>query len=229
VEDSPDNQLLIKAYLKDSPYELIFEEDGKSAVDRAAVSDFDLILMDVLLPVMNGLEATRAIHAFEVRRGSPPTPVIALTAHASSQDVARSAGAGCAAHLSKPVSKHELLSTIEKHRRQPFHEEISQSQQLEHSRIRIHPGLENIVPGYLANRRKEFPEMLALLAASDYARLGVLAHNLNGTGKGYGFPELTRMGAALERSAKQTDRDALCGQMTELGNYLDHVELIGST
>ena len=71
--------------------------------------------------------------------------------------------------------------------------------------------------------------MVELLAASDFARLKVLGHNLKGTGGGYGLPELTRLGAALEQSAKQTDCVGLRTQLTELGNYLDRVQLFATT
>ena len=112
AEDSPDNRLLLQVYLKGSPYQLIFEEDGKAAVDGLATSDFDLILMDVRMPVMDGLAATRAIRARERQRGTASIPIVALTANASLLDIERSRDAGCNAHLSKPVSKIGLLSTI---------------------------------------------------------------------------------------------------------------------
>jgi CheY-like chemotaxis protein len=117
AEDSPDNRMLVRAYLKGSPYQLTFEEDGKAALDRLTTADFDLILMDVRMPVMDGLDATRAIRAIERERGAAPIPIIALTANASLEDMERSRKAGCSAHLSKPISKLELLGAIEKYRR----------------------------------------------------------------------------------------------------------------
>ncbi len=114
AEDSPDNRLLVEVFLKDSPYRLTFEEDGQAAVHRFTLSRFDLILMDIQMPVMDGLAATRAIRALEQEQGSPSIPIIALTAHASLADAARSAAAGCTAHLSKPISKRELLTAIRK-------------------------------------------------------------------------------------------------------------------
>jgi HPt (histidine-containing phosphotransfer) domain-containing protein len=92
-------------------------------------------------------------------------------------------------------------------------------------RIEVPPGLAEIVPGYLAARRKELPEMMALLAASGFERLAVLAHNIKGTGGSYGFPELTRMGAVLEQSAKHMDAEALSVQLTELNGYLGLVQV----
>jgi CheY-like chemotaxis protein/HPt (histidine-containing phosphotransfer) domain-containing protein len=226
AEDSPDNRLLVQVYLKGSPYNVTFEEDGKAAVDRLATSDFDLILMDVRMPVMDGLTATRAIRALERERGTAPIPIIALTANASSQDIESSRDAGCDTHLSKPISKFELLTAIEKYRRQPTPEETAQSGHLEPIRIEMPQGLEDIVPGYLANRRNEVSEMIELLAASDFKRLSVLGHNLKGTARGYGFPDLAPMGSALELSASYRDSGALHTQITDLCRYLDDVELI---
>jgi two-component system sensor histidine kinase/response regulator len=226
AEDSPDNRLLVQVFLKDSQYQLTFEKDGKAAVDRFATSDFDLILMDVQMPVMDGLAATRTIRAFEREHGRPSTPIVALTANAGFQDIEKSGNAGCDAHLSKPISKLELLSAIEKYVRRPKPVERAEPASLEAIRIEMPPGLEDIVPRYLASRRKEVPEMVALLATLDFASLATRGHDLKGTGGGYGFPELTRLGAALERFAKQKDCGALGTQITELGNYLNQVQLI---
>ena len=68
--------------------------------------------------------------------------------------------------------------------------------------------------------------MIEHLAASDFTRLAFMGHNLKGTGGGYGFPDLTRLGAALEQSAKQTDCKTLSTLMTELSNYLGRVQPI---
>jgi HPt (histidine-containing phosphotransfer) domain-containing protein len=162
-------------------------------------------------------------------RGAPPVPILALTAKAGLRDIEMSAAAGCDAHLSKPISKTELLDAIEKYRRHPTLMETAQSGALRLSqpiRIEMPAGFEDIVPSYLANRKQEVFEMAELLNASDFDRLSILAHNLKGSARGYGFPDLVGLGAALEESADQRDRGAVGAQMTELGNYLDRVHLI---
>jgi signal transduction histidine kinase len=85
VDDSLDNQMLIKAYLRGGPYQVTFEENGQAALDRFATTNFDLILMDIQMPVMDGLAATRGIRAVERKRGSPSTQILALTANESAQ------------------------------------------------------------------------------------------------------------------------------------------------
>jgi len=119
AEDSPDNRVLVQAYAKGSPYILTFVEDGQTAVDEFSQRSFELVLMDIQMPVMDGLTATRAIRDLERKRGGPATPVIALTAHAGNTDIEMSIKAGCDSHLSKPISKAKLLAAIEAYGRRP--------------------------------------------------------------------------------------------------------------
>jgi HPt (histidine-containing phosphotransfer) domain-containing protein len=92
--------------------------------------------------------------------------------------------------------------------------------------IDMPPGLESILPDYLAWRREEVPQLIALLAASDFERLAKLSHNIKGTGTSYGFVDLSRIGADLELAAKQRDIDAASAQLMQLNHYLEHVQVI---
>ena len=111
AEDSPDNVLLVQAFLRDSGYRIDVVEDGASAVRQSETTPYDLILMDVQMPVMDGLEATREIRAREAHQGGH-VPIIALTAHALKEDVERSLQAGCDYHLTKPFRRDALLDAI---------------------------------------------------------------------------------------------------------------------
>jgi PAS domain S-box-containing protein len=115
AEDCPEIQLLIQMYLEGSSYELTCEADGQAAVDRFAKADFDLVLMDLQMPVLDGFSATRAIRGIEQKRAASPVPIIALTSYSSQYDIERSSNAGCNAHLCKPISESELLEAIEKY------------------------------------------------------------------------------------------------------------------
>jgi len=121
-------------------------------------------------------------------------------------------------HLSKPISKHTLLSLMEEYGSpgKPDPQPIM---------IERPPGLEEIVPGYLAPRREELSGMTALLGASDFKSLAVLGHHLKGSGTSYGFPDITRIGIAVKCSAEQTDTKALSAQLAELHNYLARMVL----
>jgi CheY-like chemotaxis protein len=115
VDDSIDNQLLLRAYLRDQPWELSFAEDGIEAVEEAKQQAFDLILMDMHMPRMNGIKATRSIRKIESDNPErPPAKILAITADDSVSSHRLSIDAGCNEHLVKPVSKKLLLQAIER-------------------------------------------------------------------------------------------------------------------
>ncbi|HJU10031.1 MAG TPA: response regulator [Candidatus Binataceae bacterium] len=114
AEDSPDNRLVIAAYLRREPYKLDFAEDGRQAFNKFIRNSYDLVFMDIQMPEMDGLDATRAIRRWELEHGHMPTPIVALTAYALQEDVRRALSAGCNAHLSKPLKKQLLIECIRK-------------------------------------------------------------------------------------------------------------------
>jgi len=116
VEDSADNRFLLDAYLNRQPYKLTFVENGAEGLGIFERQKFDLVLMDIQMPVMDGLEATRRMRDFERRTSRSATPILALTANALLEDVERSHAAGCDTHLSKPISKEKLVAAIESFR-----------------------------------------------------------------------------------------------------------------
>ena len=110
VDDHPMNRELCKLLLEMEGYEVAVAEDGDDAVQMAAERDFDVILMDIRMPRMDGLTATRAIRALEGRRGR--TPIIAVTAEALPEQVARCREAGMIDHIPKPIAQTELYDKI---------------------------------------------------------------------------------------------------------------------
>jgi signal transduction histidine kinase/CheY-like chemotaxis protein len=116
AEDSSDNRLLLRAYLKGGAYAVTFAEDGKQAVNMFLSGQFDLILMDIQMPVMDGLAATSVIRAIERDQDRARTAIVSLTANALQRDIEATRKAGCDAHLSKPISKQKLLTAIEQYR-----------------------------------------------------------------------------------------------------------------
>lgn len=221
ADDSPDNRLLIQLYLEPRGHALTFVENGQEALEQFKTTSFDLVLMDIRMPVMDGLGATRAIRKYEQENGLPATPVIALTANARSEDAEATFQAGCDLHLAKPISKATLLSAIEALAPQP----AQALQPTEKIRVQPPEGLEEIAPAYLAARKSEMQLLSDALAAADFERICTVAHNLKGTGASYGFEELTRLGDALEICAKNHDTAAAANNIAALKNYLNHVEV----
>ncbi len=110
VEDNPVNQKLFSALLSKAGAEIRLASNGQEAIDQARHEHFDVILMDMQMPVMDGYEATR-----ELRRGGYEKPIIALTAHALREDRDKCLQAGCDDYLTKPVNRQVVLETILRH------------------------------------------------------------------------------------------------------------------
>lgn len=114
VEDNPDNRMLIKAYLKKQPYIIDEAEHGQQGVALFQENTYDIVLMDVQMPIMDGHTATRKIREIEASENRQHlTPVVALTAHAIKEEQEKSIAAGCDAHLTKPIKKQTLISALE--------------------------------------------------------------------------------------------------------------------
>jgi CheY-like chemotaxis protein len=112
AEDNEVNALVMQAVLDASPHTVDVVANGVAAVERFRRGRYGLVLMDLEMPVLGGLDAVRAIRATEAREGRPHTPVYALTAHAFARDVAETRAAGCDGHLVKPISQRDLLAAV---------------------------------------------------------------------------------------------------------------------
>lgn len=110
VDDSPDNLMLISHYLEGSGASVTYAESGTDAISATEKSEFDLILMDVQMPGMDGHEATT-----EIRRRNFKKPIIALTAHALRSEHQRCLQAGCDGVLTKPISRGKLIENLKMH------------------------------------------------------------------------------------------------------------------
>lgn len=115
AEDTEANRMLVQAFLKRMPYDLDFAENGKIAVEKFEASRYDLVLMDIEMPLMDGYGATRAMRIFETDHNLAPTPIIALTAHALQEYMDRSKEVGCDAYLIKPLRKATLIETLDEY------------------------------------------------------------------------------------------------------------------
>jgi len=115
VEDNEKNRLVIQTFLKKAPYMLDTAEHGEIAVEKFKAGQYDLVLMDIEMPVMDGYTATAKIRQWEAENRVKATPIIALTAHALVEHARKSVAAGCNAHLAKPIKKADLLTGIRKY------------------------------------------------------------------------------------------------------------------
>ena len=114
ADDNQVNRMVIEHMFDHDKYALEFAENGRIAVDMFRSGQFDLVLMDISMPEMDGMEATKAIRSIEAREKMEPTPILALTAHAMADDAERFINAGMDDYLAKPVSGQRLKAMLDK-------------------------------------------------------------------------------------------------------------------
>ena len=115
VEDAKENRIVVKAFLKKTPHTIEVAENGRIGVDKFLSGEYDLVLMDMRMPVMDGYTATGEIRKWEEAHQRSATPVIALTAHALREDRQKCLDAGCTDYLAKPLKKADLLKKIQEY------------------------------------------------------------------------------------------------------------------
>jgi PAS domain S-box-containing protein len=235
AEDSPDNRLLVRAYLKGLQCELEEAENGQVAVEKFQTGRYDLVLMDIQMPVLDGYGATRLIRQWELAHRAPHTPIIALTASAFEQDVRRSREAGCDLHVSKPVRKATLREVIAKtctEAKTPSNESKTpgngDGSPAPSPVVEVDADLTDLIPGFLKRKREDAQQILQATRKGDFTAVSAFGHKLKGEGGGYGFNRVGELGAALERAAANHDAEAAGQLASELSTYLDRVRIVYS-
>lgn len=112
VDDSEDNRTLIKSYLKNTNHKISEAENGQLAYDKIKSTTFDIIFMDIQMPILDGHQATKLIRIWEKEKNVEPHLIIALTAYALEEEKKKSMDVGCDQHLTKPIKKQTLLNVL---------------------------------------------------------------------------------------------------------------------
>ncbi len=225
VDDSEENRFLLSEYLKDFGCKLSFAEDGRNALERFCSATYDLVFMDLQMPVMDGYESTRRMRAWERTNRRPATPILALTASALEAEAQAALDAGCNACLRKPIRMAALLEAVGKYAAKPVAGDGAPSQRI---LVRADARLRAVIPGYLANRRADVSAIAEALDRSDFRAIRAVGHKMTGTGLGYGFPRISEIGVALERAAKESNAAEIRTQAAELARFIDRVEVVGA-
>lgn len=207
VDDYDVNRQIVRAYLKDSPCRIEEAKDGLAAIEAAKEGNYDLILMDIQMPGLDGIEAAREIRKAELSSGSRKRPMIALTAHAGDADRDATRIAGFDAHLSKPFSKRQLLEALSSFA--PEASRTGTAAQEPGSDLAPNPDLDPevalLIPRYLADMRRLCAEARTADGGVDLAAFSSVGHKLRGSGGVFGFDRLSELGAELEEAARAGD------------------------
>ena len=231
AEDNPINQKVACAILEKCGHQISIANDGRQALDAIAAEQFDLVLMDVQMPRMDGLEATRALREREGGTGKH-LPVIAMTAHALKGDRERCLEAGMDGYLTKPISPdnlaREIANVIGMRVAGPSTKSVSVDDSvLDQKRV---DGLWKMNPdgGFLLELiemfRQESPRMMAdireAIDKSDSLALNRTAHLLKGALMTLGGVRAREMAQSLENMGKNGQMKANAGQLEELSKEL---------
>lgn len=232
VDDVEANRKVVELFLKDSNVELVTAENGKIAVEKFTDEYFDLVLMDMEMPVMDGLEATRRIRLWEDEKREYRTPILALTAHAFQEHRQKTMDAGCTEFLAKPIKKQALIKAIESYagRRDsmtpvvPGQSDVQTIGALvEHdSPVQIDPELEDLRPLFLRTVHDFQTQIADAITAEDYSTIQRCGHSLKGLGSTYAVDEISQAGRIIETAAKS-------GQAAVITEALNHLATFMST
>jgi CheY-like chemotaxis protein/HPt (histidine-containing phosphotransfer) domain-containing protein len=256
AEDNPSSQRVIEYALQKAGLEVETAANGKIAVQKAMETPFDLILMDMQMPEMDGYGATTAL-----RKMGCQCPIIALTAHAMRGDREKCQRAGCDDYLTKPIESHKLIATIVRylamgpsHRipadgetdsRVPEREApIDVPQELtpfgppaRHiPRIipnRIRSAYDNdktmlpLIAEYVAGLRQHVADLHKAIDAGDVHKVITLAHQTKGAGGMYGYTVLSEAAGSLEASARKGASSADLRRLWDAINVIAHAVQLG--
>ena len=232
VDDYLPNRIIVQQYLKNTPFQLENAEDGAVAVEKFKSGAYDLVLMDLQMPVMDGFQATREIKAFEKKQNRPPVPVIAISAYVMENDIKKSRDAGCIEHINKPVEKSHLLSLLAKYaQRAPQREEVqpveTNKYKAENQKILLclEEDFAEFIPGFIKNVKADVAVMQDALLKSDFTLICQTSHRIKGAGGGYGLNEISEIAQLVEIAARDGNEAETDKQLEKFANYLRLLEI----
>ena len=238
VEDNEFNQQVASEMLESAGLSVTLAANGEQAVEKLQAETFDAVLMDVQMPVLDGLEATRRLRRME---GLGALPVIAVTAHAMAQDRQRCLDAGMSDYISKPIDPHELKRLLVTwiHPRQeippcpppPVGDNVSLPASL--PGISIKAGLQmcngnhslyrDMLLKFQASKRDDLHEIRAFLVNGDRDTAGMMAHSMKSVAAIIGATDLSAAAMMLEEAIAQKRDDQLEAHMSTYVQTLDLV------
>ena len=205
AEDNQDNQELIQLLLAQWGLEPDFANNGAEAVEKALVNDYDLILMDMQMPVMGGLEATQML-----RDAAFDGPIVALTANVMKNDVDSYLEAGCNQALAKPIDQHQLEQTLQYYLALEKPSDNNWEELFQGERFK------QISENYKAKLPELLEEITETYKSGDVNELMALAHSIKGSAGCFGFTHISDAASELESCIKKHDEQALDYQVLKL-------------
>ncbi|MEI6666746.1 MAG: ATP-binding protein [Acidobacteriota bacterium] len=228
AEDTDANFAVIEIFLGKAGYKVLRAVNGREAIDGARQAD--LILMDIEMPDVDGLEATRRIRDAERRGAQRAIPILALTAHAVQGYRERCLSAGCSGYLSKPIRKQALLEAVgaalaDARTSLPIYQ-TNPDPRVDESIVKVDPELAQLVPEFFEYCKAEQARIQAAVEAGNWALAARLGHGMKGAGPSLGFDEVGRRGQEIEAAAKAQSAEGVRRELTRLAEHLATVRVL---
>ena len=227
VDDNEDIRSLVQVYIKNYNCMIDIAENGNIAVGKFRSGQYDIVLMDMQMPVMDGLTAVREMRTWENENGSAETTIIAMTGNSDKEAIDECLNAGYTNHIAKPIKKDLLINTLLANSSPTFitpcdTEEIQNEKILAH----VDPDLKDLIPEYLEERQSDISKIQEAIKIKDYETVSIVGHTLKGSGGGFGFDPINEIGMHIETAAKEEDYEDIEKWNNKLSDYLENVEIV---
>jgi len=218
AEDNINNQKLVKRHLEKMGLEVTAVDNGKRAVDTALTGEFDLVFMDIQMPVMGGLEAVKTL-----RNGGFTKPVVALTANALQEDRDRCLSVGCNDYATKPIHYEQLYHIARQYVTVAPAAELQEP--LYSSIMAYDEDYQKLVNSFIDELRPTANKISEYYSDEDWDALTDIIHQLKGLGGGYGFPEITEVSAKIGFQLASRNFPEVGKLLDELLYIVERIEL----
>ena len=221
VDDTEDMRNLVEIYLSLLSYQVVPVTDGAEAIEKFKSEKFDVVIMDMRMPVMDGIEATGIIRAWENEKGLEETPIIAMTAYSMDDEIEATYKAGCNYHIAKPITRESLLEILNKALKDEGEEKMDDDV----IEVEVDQDLEELIPGYLEKRVKDVEQLRGWVDDENYSEIQELSHKIKGSGGGYGFQHLSEYASLMEQASKEKDLSVIKENIEKIDDYVKRVRV----
>ena len=207
VEDNDLNQKIVSQMLSNYGFEITVANNGLECLRLLQEKHFDVILMDMQMPVMDGYEATRMIRQYEELQY---IPVIAMTAHAMAGDREKCLASGCTSYIAKPFKAEELAREIRKH---------FQGISTNNPDPDLKSFINELLPEFMAQLEEMVDNLGLAFAQRDIEAIKSISHDIKGTAGMYGFRQISDGAAAIEAAAREGSFSRIKTCLDQLNHY----------
>ncbi|MBX3020316.1 MAG: response regulator [Bdellovibrionales bacterium] len=202
VDDSNDNLFLLKEVVQPLASTIHFAENGLDAIEKFRQHPYDVVFMDIQMPVMDGYTAIRKMREMEAGAQGQTVPIYAVTAHAGLVDAQKCREAGFTDRIVKPVVRTDIYQSLSK----AFALDVTADFDEGDTGSAVPSKyLDKLIPTYLRTRFEDMVKLRAALASCDFNTISALGHKIKGSAASYGFPRVSERAKQLEHAAQSAN------------------------